>query len=80
MSDELHAADAVRSWVVLSDKLPVAVNCSIVPTAMVSWGAVTEMDVSEADLTVRVAVLVMPPAVAVIFAVPAATPVAFPLF
>jgi hypothetical protein len=35
--DEVHATDAVRSWVVLSDKVPMAVNCWAVPAAIMDW-------------------------------------------
>ena|SRR5208283_3145534 len=47
-ADELHATDAVRSLVLLSEKIPVAVNCSGVATAMPGLTGETMMDTSVA--------------------------------
>jgi hypothetical protein len=78
-ADELQVTDAVRSCVVLSEKVPVAVNCWGVPRAMLGFVGVTAMETRVADVTVRVVEPEMPPEVAVIVAVPAATAVALPL-
>ena len=41
VSDELHVTDAVRSWFVLSVNMPVALNCFVVPSAMLGLVGVT---------------------------------------
>ncbi len=41
---ELHVTDPVKFCVVLSEKVPVAVNCHVVPRAMLGLVGVTEMD------------------------------------
>ena len=79
VTDELQVTNVVRSCVVLSEKVPVAVNCWVVPSAMLGLVGVTEMDTSVAVVTVRVVDPEMLPDVAVIVVVPAATEVAFPL-
>jgi hypothetical protein len=76
--DELQVTEAVRSWVLASEKVPVAVNCWVVPTAILGFVGVTEMDWRVAVLTVRVVVPVLPPDVAVMVVVPAASPDALP--
>ena len=77
--DELHVTDAVISCVLLSEKVPVAANCSVVLRAMPGLVGVTAMDTSVAELTVRVVKPEMRPEAAVIVAVPAATGVTCPL-
>ena len=77
--DELQVTDVVIFCVLLSEKAPVAVNCSVVLRAMLGLAGVTEMDTSVAELTVRVVEPEMLPEVAVIVAVPAATGVTCPL-
>jgi len=81
VADELHVADAVRSCVELSEKVPVAVNCWVVPVGIVGLDGVTAMDTSVAAVTVKVAEPEMLPTAAVIVtgAVPTAIAVAFPL-
>ena len=70
-SDELHVTVAVRSWMLLSEKIPVAVNCRIVPFAMLGLCGVTSMDCSvaavtdksvEPEIAPRVAEMVVDPA------------------
>jgi hypothetical protein len=53
---ELHVTDNVKSCVVLSEKVPVAVNCGFIPRGLLGLTGVTAMDVSvtEVDLTVSV--------------------------
>jgi len=83
--DELHVTDVVMSCVLLSEKVPVAVSCSVVLRAMTEVAGVTAIDTRVAELTVRVVEPVrvaepeMLPEVAVIVAVPAATGVTCPL-
>jgi hypothetical protein len=48
VSDALHVADAVKSCVVLSEYVPVAVNCCEVPFAMLGLAGVIEIEASEA--------------------------------
>ncbi len=79
VADELQVTDAVMSCVLLSEKIPVAVNCSVVPRATRGLVGVTAMDLSVAELTIRVVEPEMLPEVAVMVAVPAATDVACPL-
>ncbi len=63
---------------VLFEKVPVAVNCCVVPRAMLGVAGVTAMDASVALVTVKVAVPDMSPEVAVMVVVPAATDAARP--
>ena len=53
-SDELHAACIVRSWTVLSVKIPVAVHCWLLPSAILGFVGVTSTATSAADVTVSV--------------------------
>lgn len=76
--DEAHSAAAVTSCVLLSLKVPVAVNCLLVPTAMLEFVGVTAIETSVAPVTVRLALPVTDPEVAEMVAVPAATPLAKP--
>ena len=78
VSDELQVTDVVMSCVELSEKFPVAVYCTVVlyPTVMIS--GVTVIERREAAVTVSEAEPEMFPAVAIMPAVPAATPVAEP--
>ena len=55
-TEELHAACELRSWVLLSVKTPVAVNCTFPFTPTTVVAGVTTMDVRVAGVTVRVAV------------------------
>jgi hypothetical protein len=59
--DEVQIAKAVRSWVVPSEKLPVAVTCTVVPLAIEEPGGVTVIDVSVAAVTVTVVAPDTPP-------------------
>jgi len=75
---ELQVAVLVKFCVELSEKVPVAVNCSVLPFAIEGFAGVTAMDTSVAAVTVRVVDPVMPPETALIVLVPVATPVANP--
>ena len=73
--EELQVTDAVRFCVVPSEYVPVAVNCLVVPFALVGLDGLIEMDVSVAGFTVRVVDANLLPKVAVIVVEPAATDV-----
>src|SRR5207247_367042 len=77
-SEELQATWVVRSCVVLSLKVPVAVNCRVVPFVRVGVAGVTVIVDRVAAVTVSVVLPETPPKVAVIVVVPAATDVAKP--
>ena len=47
--DDLQLTDLVRSWVVLSEKCPVAVSCSVVPLAIDESGGVISIEVHVLD-------------------------------
>jgi len=74
----VHATVPVISCVVLSENVPVAVNCCTVPRGMSAFTGVTLMEVRVALVTVRFALAETPFAVAVMVAVPAATPIIRP--
>lgn len=79
--DELHTAERVRFWVLPSLKVPVAVNWSLVPLAIVPLAAFTVIDwrVAAAAVTMSVMVLeVIPFCVADMLLDPMATPFARP--
>ena len=76
-------AEAQVTWLVrfsveLSESVPVAVNCWVVPLAMLGLAGVTAIETRTAGLTVSTVEPVTPPSVAVIVDVPVATPVARP--
>ncbi len=62
----------------LSEKIPVAVNCSDVPTAIAGLVGVTEMDASVAAVTVRLVKPEILPKVAVMVVTPTADEETFP--
>jgi hypothetical protein len=78
--EELHATLSEISLVVPSEKVPVAVNCCMMPSGIDVAVGVTRIEVNidvEAE-TSRVAVPEIPPEVAVMVDVPAATACANP--
>jgi hypothetical protein len=77
-TDDAQLADCVRSWVLPSVYVPVAVNCCFSPAGTDGDAGVTAIEVSTAAVTVNVAAPWMVPDVAVIVAVPFATLVASP--
>jgi hypothetical protein len=77
--EEFQDANAVRSCIVLSENVPVAMNCLFDPTVMVGLTGVTARDAIVADVTVRVVEPETLPEVAVIVVWPGATEVAMPL-
>ena len=79
VADEFQVTAVVRSCVVLSEYVPVAVNCLVVPLTMLGLVGVTAMDTSVAGVTVNVVDPDILPDVAVIVVEPAAAEVASPL-
>jgi hypothetical protein len=77
--EELQDANVVRSCIVLSENVPVAVNCFVHPAIMVGFAGVSARDAIVADVTVRVVEPETLPDVAVIVVWPGATAVALPL-
>ncbi len=77
--DDVQVTVEVMSWVLLSLKVPVAVNCLVVPTAMLEFAGVTAMETSVAAVTVSDAVPLTPPDVAVMVAVPVPVLLANPM-
>ena len=75
---ELQVAVLVKFCVELSENLPVAVNCSVLPLAIEGFAGVTAIDTSVAAVTVRVVEPVMPTETALMVLVPVPTPVANP--
>ena len=75
---EAQVTRPVMSCVVLLEKVPMAVNGSVAPTAMLGVAGVTAIDWRVAALTVSTVEPVTPLSVAEIVEVPAATPVATP--
>ncbi len=76
--EELHVAVAVKSCVVLSENVPVARNCWLVPFAMLGLVGEIAIDTSVAGVTVRVVDPVTLPDDAVIIVLPTALPLACP--
>jgi hypothetical protein len=70
--DDIQVTELVRFAVDPSVKVPVAVNCSVWPSAMLGSAGVTAMEVTTAGVTVSVVELLMLPSVAVIIEVPVA--------
>jgi hypothetical protein len=77
--DEFQVTAVVKFCVVLSEKVPVAVNCWVVPIAILGLPGVIAMETSVAAVTVNVVDPDILPDVAVIVVEPAATDVVKPL-
>ena len=77
--EEVQTATAVMSCVEESVNVPVAVNCFVVPTAMLEFAGVTAIETRVAAEIVSEAVPLTEPEVAVIVATPIPTPVATPV-
>ena len=78
VADDAQVACAVRFCVELSENVPVAVNCCVVPLAMDGAAGVTSMRTSVALVTERSVVPETPPTVAVTIVEPVPAPVAMP--
>jgi hypothetical protein len=76
---EVQEAEAVKSCVLPSEKVPVAVNCCITPTGMEGFAGVMAMDTRTAEVTVMVVLALLPPKLAVIVEVPTLAAVARPV-
>lgn len=76
--EELQDTEPVISWVLPSENLPVAVNCCDAPSGIEALEGVTEMETSDAPVTVNVAVAETLPDDAVIVELPAVKPFASP--
>ena len=74
-----HVTDPVRFCVVLSVKVPVAVNCCVRPLAIDGFAGVTAIDTSVAWVTVRTVDPTIAPDVALMVLVPTAAAVASPV-
>jgi hypothetical protein len=61
---ELQVTDPVKFCVELSENVPVAVNCFVVPFAIEGFAGVTAIDTSVAEVTVSVVEPLTPPEVA----------------
>ncbi len=77
--DELQTTEPLMSCVLESLNVPVAVNCFVVPTAMLDPAGVTASETSVAPVTVSDAVPLTDPSVAVIVVVPVPVLVAKPV-
>ena len=75
----LQVTSAVRSGVEASEKVPVAVNCCILPAATEGVAGVTCIDCSVVAVTVSVVLPLIAPEVAVMIVVPASKVVARPV-
>jgi hypothetical protein len=75
---ELQVTVLVKFCVELSENVPVAVNCCVVPFAIEGFAGVTAIDTSVAEVTVSKVDPLTVPDVAMIVLVPAAFAVAIP--
>jgi hypothetical protein len=79
VSEELQVTRVVRFWVVLSENVPVAVNCCVVPKAIRCTDGSMAMETRVALVTVNVVVPEMLPVVVAVMAIlPGAAEVANP--
>ena len=77
--EETQFTKAVRSWVVPSEKFPVAKSCLLVPWAIRELGGVMVIEVRVAEVTVTVVDPDTPATIATMVAVPAPLPATRPL-
>jgi len=77
--DELHVTAVVISCVLLSENVPIAVNCLLSPVVIFGFVGVTVIDINTAVVTVQVVEPETLPDVAVIVDEPLSTAVASPL-
>ena len=78
-AEETQVTNAVRFWVVPSEKSPVAMSCRLVLLAIEMLGGVIVIALSTTDVTVKVVAADTPPRVAVIVVLPTPVPVTTPL-
>ena len=79
-TEELHEAEVVMSWVLPSLKVAMAVNCCVLPLAMLATDGVTLMLCKVAETTVIDVLSQTFPTQALTFALPALMPDATPEF
>ena len=77
-ASELQVAEAVTSWVLPSENVPVSVNCCVAPAAKLDPLGLMATETSVAAVTTIVDCPVMPASCASMLAVPCETPVASP--
>jgi hypothetical protein len=77
--EETQLAKFVKSWVVPSEKFPVANSCSLVPLAIEGLGGVMVIELSDASVSVTVVDPDTPPTIATMVALPTARPATRPL-
>jgi hypothetical protein len=65
---EVQVTEPVKFCVELSEKVPVAVNCSVVPFAIEGFAGVTAIDTSVAEVTVKIVEPMTPPETALVAA------------
>ena len=75
---DVQVTEFVRFCVELSEKVPVAVNCAVVPFAIERLEAVTAIDTNVAGVTVKLAEPATAPEIACIVLVPAPAAVTNP--
>ena len=73
---ELHVAELVRFWVLLSLYVPVAAYCCVVPCWMEALAGVTAIDTNTGAVTANPVDPLIEPEAAWIVVLPVATPVA----
>lgn len=78
VDNEAHATILVKSCVLPSLYVPVAVNCCIVPNAIAIDCGLTVSEIKTTEFTVRLAVPVMLPLTTLITVLPPLTAVAWP--
>jgi hypothetical protein len=78
-TEDVQVTDVVKIAVVAFEYRPVAINCWVVPRAILGLTGVTAMDTSVAAVTVNVVLPEIVPAVAVIVVIPTDNEVASPL-
>jgi len=78
VAEELHVTEVVRSCVLASVYVPVALNCCVAPSAMFVASGFTVIETSDAASTVSVTEFVAPPDVAVIVVAPDESAAAIP--
>src|SRR5579859_247837 len=76
---EVQEAEVVRFCVLLSEKLPVAVNCCVTPAGMEGLAGVMLMETRTAEVTVMVVLLLLPPKLAPMVEAPTLAAVARPV-
>ena len=77
--EELQVTEWVTSWVVPSERVPVAVNCWVVRSGMLGLAGVTAMEDKTEEVTIRMVPPETAPEVAVMIVEPGVRPLAKPV-